>query len=60
MIKLICERSLCKYCLDEQCENSNVKEDFKNIKTVTKVVLSVSQDSCKEYDEDESLRDPQS
>ena len=60
IVKLICERSLCKYCLNEQCENSNVKEDFKNIKTVTKVVLSVSGDSCKEYEEDESLRDPQS
>ena len=60
MVKLICKRGLCKYCLNEECENSKVKEEFKNIKTVTKVVLSVSWDSCKEYDEDESLIDPQS
>ena len=60
MVKLICQRGTCRYCLYEQCENKKIKEEFKNIKAVTKVVLSVSLDSCKEYDEDKSLIDPHS
>ena len=60
MVKLICQRGLCRYCLYEQCENQKIKEEFKNVKTVTKVVLSVSSASCKEYVEDTSLIDPQS
>ena len=57
MIKLICERELCKYCLYGQCHNEKIIEEFKGIKTVTEVLLSVSRSSCNEYDEDESLID---
>ena len=60
MVKLICKRELCRYCLYEQCENKKVKEEFKDVKTVTKVLLSVSSDSCNEYDEDKCLIDPHS
>lgn len=60
MIKLICERHLCKYCSYGQCHNEKVIEEFKCIKTITEVVLSVSRSSCNEYDEDESLIDPYS
>ncbi len=60
MVKLICERGTCKHCLYNQCENTKVKHDFENVKTVTKVVLSVSSDSCNEYNEDKSLFDSQS
>ena len=58
MVKLICQRSLCRHCSYEQCENEKIKEEFKNVTTLTKVVLSVSWDSCKEYVEDTSLIDP--
>ena len=57
MVKLICQRSLCKYCLCEECKNEKVIEEFKDVKTVTKVVLSISSDSCTEFDEDNSLID---
>lgn len=60
MVKLICRNGLCRYCLYEQCENEKVKEEFKDVKTVTQVILSVSSDSCNEYTEDKSLIDPQS
>ena len=60
MVELICERRSCIYCMYDKCENEKVKEDFKNVETVTKVVLSVSRDSCRQYDEDESLCDPRS
>ncbi len=60
MVKLICKRSLCQYCLYEQCENEKVKEEFKDVTAVTQIVLSVTSDSCNEYREDKSLIDPQS
>ena len=60
MVKLICQNELCKYCHYEQCENKKVKEEFKNVKTVSKVLLSVSSNSCQEYKEDKSLIDPYS
>lgn len=52
-MKLICKRSTCKYCLYEQCENQKIKNEFKDINTVTKVLLSVSSDSCKEFKPDD-------
>ena len=60
MVKLICQRATCKHCLYEQCENVKIKDEFKNVETVTKVLLSISSDSCKEYEEDKSLIDAHS
>ena len=44
--------------MEKKVENQEVKEDFKNVQTVTKVVLSVTSDSCSKYDKDDSLCDP--
>ena len=60
MVELICERELCRYCLYDKCENEQIKKEFQDLQLVSKVLLSVSSDSCSKYDEDESLIDPQS
>ena len=60
MIELICQRETCKYCLYHKCENEEIKDEFKNISLITKVILNVSFDCCKRYSEDNSLIDPQS
>lgn len=58
MVELICERYLCRYCRYKKCENIHVKKDFENIKTVSKVLLSVDSHSCNKFKEEDSLIDP--
>lgn len=60
MIELICKRGLCRYCLYNKCENEQIKKEFEKVKLVSKVLLSISSDSCSKYDEDKSLIDQHS
>ena len=53
MPELICTYELCKFCSYDRCENPKVKKQFENIDIVTKVVLSVSLNSCKARVEEE-------
>ena len=53
MPELICTYELCKYCSNHKCENPKVKKQFENIDIVTKVILSVSLNSCKGCIEEE-------
>ena len=56
MLELICENGLCRYCLFNFCENEDIKREFEDISTVTKIEIH----SCKRFVEEDGLIDPHS